>query len=240
MMAILFSQADGSDQHYDTYEEFEQAFILLKRLNGEKVPQDLLDEAKAKYGDKEHKPFQMKIDGKNFESVISEEVREATRELAEGLDEVAKVRTPIPDDCGVPDKEPKFEVGDKVKVVNNLSGGHPEGTVGVIERVDYDDGTFDYEVDPEHGSPYNYTLYHDEEELESTKDSPTEFRTGDIVKVTEPFRDHFGDWAAGGAVYDYDENLEDGKPFVGMVYLGDNLDKLRLVCRKEDRKDIKL
>lgn len=239
-MAILFSQADGSDQHYDTYEEFEQAFILLKRLNGEKVPQDLLDEVSAKYGDKEPKPFQVQIDGKNFESAISEKFREATRELAEALDEVAEGRTPVSDECENPEKVPKFEVGDKVRVVIDRSGGHPEGTVGVIDSVNYDCGTINYGVEPEYGSPYDYTLYHADSELETTKDSPTKFRTGDIVKVTETFEDHFGDRAIGGAVYTYDENLGFGEPFVGIVYLGDNHDKLQLVCRREDRKDIEL
>lgn len=238
-MAILFSQADGSDQHYDTYEEFEQAFILLKRLNGEEVPQDLLDEVKEKNSDKEHKPFQVKIDGNNFESAISEKVREATRELAEALDEVAENRTPVSDECENVEKEPKYEVGDKVKVVNNLSGGHPEGTVGVIESVNYDWGTFEYEVDPKSGSPYGCTLYHDEEDLESTKDSPTEFRTGDIVKVTETFEDRHGDVAERGSICEYDK-WSDSWILVGSVLIEDNHDKLRLVCRKEDRKDIEL
>src|SRR5699024_1048265 len=97
LMAILFSQADGSDQHYDTYEEFEQAMILMKRLNGERVPQDLLDDVKEKCGDKDTEPLQVKIDGKNFESAIIEEVKKATRELAEELDEVAENRTPVSD-----------------------------------------------------------------------------------------------------------------------------------------------
>ena len=239
-MAILFTQPDGSDQHYDTYEEFEKAFILLKRLNGEKVPQDLLDEVKEKYGDKDPEPFRVEIDGDNFESAIREAVREATRELAEALDEVAKVRTPISDDCGVPDKEPKFEVGDKIKVVNNLSGGHPEGTVGVIESVNYDWGTFEYEVDPKSGSPYGYTLYHDEEELESAKDSPTEFRDGDLVRVTESFGDSFGDVAEIHSVLTVRIDGT-GRVFgVGNVLIGENHDKLQLVCRKEDRKDIAL
>lgn len=61
-MAILFSQSDGSDQHYDTYEEFEQAMILMKRLNGEEVPQDLLDEVTAKNSDKDTGLLQVKIE----------------------------------------------------------------------------------------------------------------------------------------------------------------------------------
>ena len=241
-MAIYLTNKDGSDQHFDTYAEFEQAMVLMSRIGGNKVPQDLMDEVSAKYGDKEPKPFKVQIDGKNFESAISEKVREATRELAEALDEVAENRTPESDECEVPEKSSKFEVGDKVKVVNNLSDGHPEGTVGVIDSVSYypDEGSYSFGVDPERGSPHRLTLYHGGEELESEKDSPTEFRTGDIVKVTETFEDDLGDRTVRGNVYEYDENLGFGEPFVGIVYLGDNADKLQLVCRKEDRKDIEL
>src|SRR5699024_5925133 len=149
-MAILFSQSDGSDQHYDTYEEFEQAMILMKRLNGEEVPQDLLDEDKSKNSDKEIKSFQVQINGNNFESTV----KEATREIAEALDEVAKDATPESDEREVPEKTPKFEVGDKVRVVKNLSLGHPEGTIGVISSVSYDElyNTHSYGIEIEYGN----------------------------------------------------------------------------------------
>lgn len=239
-MAILFSQADGSDQHYDTYEEFEQAFILLKRLNGEEVPQDLLDEVKTKNGDKEPKPFQVQIDGNNFESAISEESRKATIELAEALDEIAENRTPVSDEVEDPEKEPKFEVGDKVRVVKNLSFGHPEGTIGVISSVSYDElyNTHSYGIEIEYGNRNIDMMFHNEDELERAEDSPTEFRTGDIVKVTETFEDSQGDETYRGEILEYDDDWP--KPFVGLVLVEDNHDKLRLVCRKEDRKDIEL
>lgn len=239
-MAIYLTDKDGSDQHFDTYAEFEQAMVLMSRIGGNKVPQDLLDEVSAKYGDKEPKPFQVQIDGKNFESAISEKVREATRELAEALDEVAENRTPVSDECDNPEKAPKLEIGDKVKVVNNLSEGHPEGTVGVIERVDYADGTFVYAVDPEHGSPYNYTLYHGEVELEYSEEPPTEFQNGDLVRVTESFRDSFGDVAKINSILPVRIDGDGQVLGVGTVLIGDNIDKLRLVCRREDRKDIEL
>lgn len=65
-----------------------------------------------------------------------------------------------------------------------------------------------------------------------------EFHTGDIVKATESFTDIFGDRVSCGAVYNYDENLLYGEPFVGTVFLGDNKDKIELVCRADDRLDI--
>ena len=52
-MAIYLTDKDGSDQHFDTYAEFEQAMVLMSRIGGNKVPQDLLDEVSAKYVDKE-------------------------------------------------------------------------------------------------------------------------------------------------------------------------------------------
>lgn len=243
-MAILFSQADGSDQHYDTYEEFEQAFILIKRLNGEKVPQDLLDEAKEKYGVKETGPFQVQIDGKNLESAV----KEAVIDVGEELDKLSKDRTPISDEGEDPEEGNKFEVGDKVRVVDNLSEGHPEGTIGVVDSVSYDSdgGSHSYGVEPKSGSPYVYTLYHDEVELEYSEDYLTDFRTGDIVRATEDVVGFGGQYFA----YSDGELLEVQTGGTGALclvkdswknaYVSENLANIELVCRKEDRKDIEL
>lgn len=246
-MAILFSQADGSDQHYDTYEEFEQAFILLKRLNGEKVPQDLLDEVKAKYGVKEPKPFQVQIDGNNFESAISEEVKKATRELAEALDEVAENRTPVSDECENTEKEPKFKVGDKVRVVSAEDGtdtsyhGFRIGSTVEVKEV-YGNG----KVEAYNGSFHQTLLPHHCKKEDVEESSPTEFQTGDIVRATE---DVVG---FGGNYYTYNagELLEvqtGGSGAICLVkdswkgaYVSENLANIELVCRKEDRKDIEL
>lgn len=237
-MAITMTDKDGSYQEYDTYSEFEQAMVLMSRIGGNKVPQDLLDEVKAKYGDKETNPIQMEIDG----TKVAEAIRKATEEFSEGFVEISKVRTPISDECGIPEKESKFEVGDKVKVVNNLSEGHPEGTVGVIDSVSYysDEDNHSYGVDPERGSPHNFTLYHDEVELEYSEDSPTEFEDGDLVRVTESFGDSYGDVAGINSILPVRIDGTGRVLGVGSVLIGDNVDKLRLVCRKEDRKDIEL
>lgn len=229
-MAILFSQSDGSDQHYDTYEEFEQAMILMKRLNGEEVPQDLLDEAKSNNSDKEINPFQVQINGNNFESAISEEVKKATRELAEVLDEVAKDVTTESDECEVPEKTPKFEVGDKVRVVGNNYGHLIDiGEVREITSVDSDEPKYRL-------SEISTGFWAGTSDIEHVHSSP-KFGTGDVVKVTESFSDILGDRAICGAVYNYDENLSHGEPFVGSVFLGDNIDKIELVCRAQDRLD---
>ena len=76
----------------------------------------------------------------------------------------------------------------------------------------------------------------DNSDIEHVDSSP-KFQTGDIVRVTESFEDDFGDRVTCGAVYNYDENLGFGEPFVGSVFLGDNEDKIELVCRAQDRLD---
>lgn len=76
----------------------------------------------------------------------------------------------------------------------------------------------------------------DNSDIEHVDSSP-KFQTGDIVRVTESFEDDFGDRVTCGAVYNYDENLGFGEPFVGSVFLGDNIDKIELVCRAQDRLD---
>ena len=166
-MAIYLTDKDGSDQHFDTYAEFEQAMVLMSRIGGNKVPQDLLDEVSAKYGEKDTEPLQVKIDGNNFESAF----REAIRDVGEELDRLSKDRAPISDEV---------------------------------------------------------------------EDSPTEFQDGDLVVIKESFRDSFGDVAERSSILPV---ITDGLYAVigvGTVLIGDNLDKLQLVCRREDRKDVEL
>lgn len=236
-MAIYLTDKDGSDQHYDTYEEFEQAMVLMSRIGGNKVPQDLLDEVKSKYGGKEPKPFQVQIDGSNFESAI----REATRELAEALDETAKDRTPVSDECENAETEPKFEVGDKVRIISNkddtdiLFHRFRIGSIVTItdvlsiDRLDATNGDFSQVLCREHC-----------EKIEDTEEYPTEFRAGDIVKVAETFEDSYGDALYSGDLHMFGK-LSSGRVCISAVFVdGDNIDKLQLVCRKEDRKDIEL
>lgn len=315
-MAILFSQADGSDQHYDTYEEFEQAFILLKRLNGEKVPQDLLDEVKAKYGVKESAEeltYSINVDTSDLTKKLDEVITDLIEEISAETEEAEPLLT-----------YEDIEVGDKVRIISAESGisdtyhHHAIGRIGTVTwTADY--GSIGVELDghfqvvlPDHvekavalgkdangedlyegdfvtgsgdsryfytdetvvmevlgdgesvlfkdanilvkivGNPSDYNVNSSKfiklsdsldeakakfDELKHVEEGSTEFRTGDIVLVTESFSDHFGDRATEGAVYEYDENFGMGEPFVGTIYLGDNIDKLELVCRREDRKD---
>lgn len=192
-MAILFSQSDGSDQHYDTYEEFEQAMILMKRLNGEEVSQDLLDEVMEKNSDKDTGLLQVKIYGVNFESAISEEAKKATRELAEALDEVEKDRAPESDECEVPEKAPKFGVGDKVKVVENKSSGHVVGTIGEISELRYinSQNRWSYVVSPISEYLFGCRLSHNESDLEFVETDRKEFKVGDTVRVIGNSSGHY-------------------------------------------------
>lgn len=72
------------------------------------------------------------------------------------------------------------------------------------------------------------------------EDSPTEFRNDDLVRVTESFRDSFGDVAKINSILPVRIDGDGRVLGVGTVLIGDNHDKLQLVCRREDRKDIEL
>lgn len=233
-MAITMTEKDGSYQEFDTYSEFEQAMVLMSRIGGNKVPQDLLDEVSAKYGDKETKPLQVQIDG----SKVEEAIRKATEQLSEALDEATKNRTPESDECAVPENVPKFEVGDKVRVVSAEDGtdsGYHGLTIGSTVEVEKDYGNG--KIEAYDGFFYQTLLPHHYEKVE---DSPTEFRGDDLVRVTESFRDSFGDVAEVDSILPVDTDETSRVIGVGGVLIGDNADKLQLVCRKEDRKDIDL
>lgn len=134
------------------------------------------------------------------------------------------------DEIEVSEKAPKFKVGDKVRVVGNDYGHYMElGELREIEEVDPDEPKYNLS-----GSWCGY--WAGTSDIERVHSS-TKFETGDVVKVTESFSDILGDRAICGAVYNYDENLGFGEPFVGTVFLGDNIDKIELVCRAQDRLD---
>lgn len=128
------------------------------------------------------------------------------------------------------EEEPKFKVGDKVRVVGNIAGHNvSKGIVREITDVDTEEPKYNL-------SEKSFGSWADTEDIEPVQNS-TKFRTGDVVKVTESFEDNLGDRAICGAVYNYDESLALGETFVGTVLLGDNVDKLELVCRAQDRLD---
>lgn len=261
-MAITMTDKDGSYQEYDTYSEFEQAMILMSRIGGNKVPQDLLDEVSAKHGVKETKPFQVQIDGTKFETAISE----ATRELAEALDEAAKDRTPVSDECENPVEpigkdvngedlnEGDYVTGSEGNEYLNTNGKVVMEVLGAGKSPLFDEANISVRII---GNSSSYTVdstkfiklsdnldeaksKFDELNGVELEDSPTEFRTGDIVMVTETFEDNYGDSLQGGDLHRFGK-LNSGRVCISAVFVdGDNLDKLRLVCRKEDRKDIEL
>ena len=175
----------------------------------------------------------------SFDTV--EELMDFKRQL--DADEASKESE---DEIEVPENESKLEVGDKVRIVSSEDGTgwpyhyHDDGSVGkVVSKQAF--GRIEVEV----GGETQYLLPRHYVKLETQGDaknnepahSSTKFGTGDVVKVTESFEDIFGDRVSCGAVYNYDENLLYGEPFVGTVFLGDNRDKIELVCRAEDRLD---
>ena len=234
-MAILFSQADGSDQHYDTYEEFEKAFILLKRLNGEEVPQDLLDEAKAKNSRTE--PVRFEINGQVFEDLISSAAEPLGKDAnGEDLYEGDYVTGTEANPYGITNS-------DAICEVVSYSGVRVIHSDGVRDR--HCEGEYFGRIDLEEFVKLSDNLDEakakfDELNGVEVEDSPADFREGDLVAIKESFGDSFGDVAKINSILPVRINGTGRVLGVGAVLIGDNLDKLRLVCRKEDRKDIGL
>lgn len=151
--------------------------------------------------------------------------------LSDNLDEAKAKFYGIKGDEGVVEAQTEYKVGDEVRVIGN-SHGHlmTSGEVRVITSVDSEEPKYNL-------SEVSNGFWAGTSDIEPAHSS-AQLRTGDIVKVTEAFEDHFGDRVTGGAVYTYDENLLIGEPFVGTVFLGDNKDKIELVCRADDRLEI--
>ena len=131
------------------------------------------------------------------------------------------------EDVEVVENEQEFKVGDKVRVVGNNYGHCMElGELREIKEVDPNEPKYNLS-----GSSCGY--WAGTSDIEREPSSP-KFQSGDVVKVTESFEDIRGDRVKVGAVYNYDEL---GEAFVGTVFLGDNEDKIELVCRAQDRLD---
>lgn len=134
------------------------------------------------------------------------------------------------EDVEVVEDEQEFKVGDKVRVVGNDFGHSVDiGEVREIKDVDPEEPKYNL-------SDLRFGQWAGTSDIERV-DSSTKFQTGDVVKVTESFSDILGGRVICGAIYNYDESLSYGKPFVGTVFLGDNIDKIELVCRAQDRLD---
>ena len=151
--------------------------------------------------------------------------------LSDDLDEAkTKFEEINGEDVEVVEDEHEFKVGDKVRVVGNNYGHLMDiGEVREITSVDSDEPKYRL-------SEISTGFWAGTSDIEHVHSSP-KFQSGDVVKVTESFADILGDRAICGAVYNYDENLGFGEPFVGTVFLGDNVDKIELVCRAQDRLD---
>ena len=151
--------------------------------------------------------------------------------LSDKLDEAkTKFEEINGEDVEVVENEQEFKVGDKVRVVGNDYGHLMDiGEVREITSVDSDEPKYRL-------SEISTGFWAGTSDIEHVHSSP-KFQSGDVVKVTESFSDILGDRAICGAVYNYDENLGFGEPFVGTVFLGDNVDKIELVCSAQDRLD---
>ena len=134
------------------------------------------------------------------------------------------------EDVEVVEDEHEFKVGDKVRVVENNYGHLMDiGEERMITSVDSDEPKYRL-------SEISTGFWAGTSDIEHVHSSP-KFQSGDVVKVTESFEDITGDRVKSGAVYNYDEILGLGESFVGTTFLGDNIDKIELVCRAQDRLD---
>ena len=151
--------------------------------------------------------------------------------LSDKLDEAkTKFEEINGEDVEVVEDEHEFKVGGTVRVVGNDYGHSVDiGEVREIKDVDSEEPKYNL-------SEVSHGFWAGTSDIERVHSSP-KFQSGDVVKVTESFSDILGDRAICGAVYNYDENLGFGEPFVGTVFLGDNVDKIELVCRAQDRLD---
>lgn len=244
-MAILITDKDGSEQHFDTIEEFEKAMVFMSRLGGNKPPQDLVDEVKERYSEALEKERLTDFivgkakDGGMHEIVLAQgkPINFFGDDYKESDDDKISVG-----DSDSEEREFKFKVGDKARVVDNSTFGLEEGTVGTVFEIDTKDKDISYNVKVE-----DDYFYHREFDLELVEDDEeTEFYAGDIVYVTKTID---------GAIMSKGD-IEEGLAEIvnGMVFENslirqgsnwgnfktdniDHRDKVRLVCRAEDRKD---
>lgn len=162
-----------------------------------------------------------KVDSSQFIK-LSDNLDEAKAKFKEIKGEVPARRGLVEDN--------EYKVGDVVRVIGN-SHGHlmTSGEVREIKDVDSEEPKYNL-------SEVSQGYWAGTSDIEPAHSS-AKLRTGDIVRVMEAFEDTFGDQVSLGGYYSYDENLLIGEPFVGTVFLGDNRDKIELVCRAGDRLD---
>lgn len=111
--------------------------------------------------------------------ITQEDGSEVTFDTVEEYEAVIKVQEELDRFIGKQrefDVEPKFSVGDTVKIVEDKSDGHPTGSTGTVvgEPEWYEEeGYYNYEVRAVSGSPWDgRTMLHDESELVSAEESP--------------------------------------------------------------------
>ena len=151
--------------------------------------------------------------------------------LSDNLDEAkTKFEEINGEDVEVVENEQEFKVGDKVRVVGNDYGHWMElGELREIKEVDPNEPKYNLS-----GSSCGYWVGTSDIEYAH---SSTKFQSGDIVKITETFEDSYGDALYGGDLHRFGK-LSGGRVCISSVFVDeDNLDKLILVCRAQDRLD---
>lgn len=245
-MAIYITDKDGNDQHFDTIEEFERAMIFMTRLGGNKPPQDLVDEVKERDSEAlEKERLTDFIIGKAKDGGMHEIVLAQGKPInffgddnKESDDDKISVG-----DSDSEEREFKFKVGDKVRVVDNSTFGLEEGSVATVVEIDPTDRDITYLIKEEKED--SLPFYHRESDLELVEDEEDmEFYNGDIVYVTDTIENPYSKYNVhkglaeikNGSVFENSLICQEG---VAINFKTDNIDhrdKVRLVCRAEDRK----
>ena len=246
-MAIYITDKDGNDQHFDTIEEFERAMIFMARLGGNKPPQDLVDEVKERDSEALEKERLTDFiigkakDGGMHEIVLAQgkPINFFGDDYKESDDDKISVG-----DSDSEEREFKVKVGDKVRVVDNSTFGLEEGSVATVVEIDPTDSGITYLIKEEKED--SLTFYHRESDLELVEDEEDmEFYNGDIVYVTDTIENPYSKYNVhkglaeikNGSVFENSLICQEGVAINFKTVNIDHRDKVRLVCRAEDRKD---
>lgn len=99
----------------------------------------------------------------------------------------------------------KFKIGDKVRVVENASGGHPEGTVGKIVNIDDGNRAHIKATSEQKGrKTYVHRFYH----IEKVKDVKKDFAVDDVVIIKKDDSNGHADGTLGRVTRVFSGSLE--------------------------------
>ena len=241
----MITNEDGTDQHFDTIEEFERAMLFMSRLSGSKPPQDLIDEVKHKY-----EPV-------NYSEIDGEETV-GIEKLEESLDELSNSLNDLEDTLSEQQEHLASKKGYEYSQCNEgKESGSARKVAALRDGLDVTEGkVYEVESEPNYGGGDFVRIVDDvgdghdlilgiEAEFVDDDEGVTEYYAGDIVYVTDTIENPDSKYNVhkglaeikNGSVFENSLICQEG---VAINFKTDNIDhrdKVRLVCRAEDRKD---